>query len=163
MNVVYDFCVRLWRGTSWFCPYPPGLFHKPQSNHVIAPVPMKQPWGIWVNKLLEYCKNLSYNHNKTKQPCAYLVSFYIAYLHCMAYNIYIYIYMIIKTFKSTLIIYKSATSMADWYLADINSRVLATLDAHPQEHLSLLTGNLHCNPPQHCDGSYIKQTISHWG
>ena len=32
-----------------FHPYPSGLLHGHWGNHMIAPVPVKQPWRIWVN------------------------------------------------------------------------------------------------------------------
>ena len=32
-----------------FYPYPSGLPHWHWGNHMIAPVPVKQPWRIWVN------------------------------------------------------------------------------------------------------------------
>ena len=35
--------------------------------HMIAPVPVKQPWRIWLNSLHESSMNLLSNHNKTKQ------------------------------------------------------------------------------------------------
>ena len=43
-------CILLWFGNGWFYPYPSGLFHWHWGNHMIAPVPAKQPWRIWVNK-----------------------------------------------------------------------------------------------------------------
>ena len=36
-----------------FYPYPSGLLHWHWGNHMIAPVSVKQPWRIWVNKSLE--------------------------------------------------------------------------------------------------------------
>ena len=35
-------------GTGQFYPYPSGLLHWHWGNHTIAPVPVKQPWRIWV-------------------------------------------------------------------------------------------------------------------
>ena len=32
-------------------PYPPGLLHWHWGNHMIAPVPVKQPWRIWVKSV----------------------------------------------------------------------------------------------------------------
>ena len=34
-----------------FYPYPSGLLHWHWGNHTIAPVPVKQPWGIWLKAL----------------------------------------------------------------------------------------------------------------
>ena len=38
----------VWHGS--FYPYPSGLLHWHWGNHMIAPVSVKQPWRIWVNK-----------------------------------------------------------------------------------------------------------------
>ena len=50
----------------WVYPYHWGLLHWywSQSNDMIAPAPMKQPGGIWVNKSHVSTKNSSYNFNK---------------------------------------------------------------------------------------------------
>ena len=42
--------VLLWFGTGQLYPYPSGLHHWYWGNHMIAPVPVKQPWRIWVNE-----------------------------------------------------------------------------------------------------------------
>ena len=39
--------------TGQFYPYPSGLFDWHWGNHVIAPVPVKQPWAKWVNTSCE--------------------------------------------------------------------------------------------------------------
>ena len=36
----------------WHYPYPSGFLHWHWGNHVIAPVPVKQPWRIWVKSTL---------------------------------------------------------------------------------------------------------------
>ena len=41
-------------GSGRFCPYSSGLLHWHWGNHRIAPVPVKQPWRIWVDKSDEY-------------------------------------------------------------------------------------------------------------
>ena len=46
-GVVY--CTLLWFGNSWSYPYPSGLLDWHWGNLVIAPVPMKQHWRIWIN------------------------------------------------------------------------------------------------------------------
>ena len=46
--------------------YPPGLLHWHWGNHMIAPVPVEQPWRIWVNQSYDCTTNWWYNHNKTK-------------------------------------------------------------------------------------------------
>ena len=43
--------VLLWYGTGQFYPYSSGLLSWHWGNHTIAPVPGKQPWRWWVNKL----------------------------------------------------------------------------------------------------------------
>ena len=57
----------MWFGTSWFYPNPSGLPQCHCGNHMIASVPLKHCWRIWVNASLEWIKNWSYNHNKTQQ------------------------------------------------------------------------------------------------
>ena len=42
-------CVLFGAGTFRFYRYPPGSLHWHRGNHTIAPVPVKQPWKIWVN------------------------------------------------------------------------------------------------------------------
>ena len=41
--------VLLWLGTVRFYPYPSGLLHWHLGNHMIAPVPVKQSWRMWIN------------------------------------------------------------------------------------------------------------------
>ena len=56
----------LWFGIGRYYPYPSGLLPWHWVNLVIAPVPMKQPWRIWVNRSHESVRKSLYNHNKTK-------------------------------------------------------------------------------------------------
>ena len=63
MGMVY---ALLWFGDSPFYPYPSGLLHWHWGNLMIAPVPVKQPWKIWVNRSHESIRSSWYNHNKTK-------------------------------------------------------------------------------------------------
>ena len=46
-------------------PYPTGLLQRHWGNHSIAPVPVKQPWRIWVTKLCD--SQGCYDLNTTKQ------------------------------------------------------------------------------------------------
>ena len=55
----------LW-GSAWFDPYPPGLLHRLWGNHMIAPVPVKQPWRIWVKCITWIHQEPSYNYIKIK-------------------------------------------------------------------------------------------------
>ena len=54
-------CVLLCFGTGWFYPYPSGLLHWHWGNHMIAPVPVKQPWRIWANKSFDIISNGNLN------------------------------------------------------------------------------------------------------
>ena len=47
-------------------PYSLGLLDWHWGNHMIAPVPVKQPWGIWVNGPY-WSWEKWHNHNKTQQ------------------------------------------------------------------------------------------------
>ena len=49
-------CVLLGLADGEFYPYPSGLLHRCWGN-IIAPVPVKPPWRIWVNILHESSKN----------------------------------------------------------------------------------------------------------
>ena len=49
-------CVLLGLADGQFYPYPSGLLHRRWGN-IIAPVPVKPPWRIWVNILHESSKN----------------------------------------------------------------------------------------------------------
>ena len=55
-------CVYMWS----VYPYPSGLLHWHWGNHMIPPVPVKQPWRIWANDLYESTNNSKHNHNKTR-------------------------------------------------------------------------------------------------
>ena len=50
-----------------FTPYTSGLLHWHWGNHMIAPVPVKQPWRIWVNMSHGSSQNCLYNP-LTPQP-----------------------------------------------------------------------------------------------
>ena len=56
-NNVYMIHALLWFSASPFYPYPSGLLHWHWGNHMIAPVPMKQSWRIWVKISHESTEN----------------------------------------------------------------------------------------------------------
>ena len=74
-------------GSMWsIYPYPSGLLHWHWGNHMIAPVPVMQPWRIWVkwsgSKWHKICKILS-----MYCACMYIHIFSasvktVVYLHC---------------------------------------------------------------------------------
>ena len=57
-----------------FDPYPSGLLPWNWGNHMIAPVPVKQPWRIWVNGPHQIHSELIPKQNTTKQ-CAYFMGY----------------------------------------------------------------------------------------
>ena len=65
-----------WQLSTWstlcgcFYPYPLGLLYWPWSNHMITPVSMEQPWGIWVNDSSGTTKN--HNTITTKENWTHL-------------------------------------------------------------------------------------------
>ena len=73
-------------GTSWFYPYPLGLLHWHWGNHTIAPVPVKQPWRIWVNRLCWFIAND--NITTTKQSTANLWALFMEYTVHRDYIVY---------------------------------------------------------------------------
>ena len=54
-------------------PYPSGLLHWHCGNLMIAPVPAKQPWWIWINNSCEFIMNdcITTTKQSTTKPCAY--------------------------------------------------------------------------------------------
>ena len=65
--------VLLWI-LNWFNSYPLGLLHWHWGNHTIAPVPVKQPWRIWVNESHETNKHWygdSYKATQHKTMCIF--------------------------------------------------------------------------------------------
>ena len=68
------FCFVLFLlSTGWFYPYPSRLLHWHWGNLMIAPVPVKQPWRIWINATQESNMN-----NKTKSKSYWV----LAVRHC---------------------------------------------------------------------------------
>ena len=53
-------------------PYPSGLLHWHCGNLTIAPVPVKQPWWIWINTSCEFIINdcITTTKQSTTKPCA---------------------------------------------------------------------------------------------
>ena len=58
-------------------PYPSGFLHWYCSNLKIVPVPVKQPWWIWVNSSYEFNINdyITTTKQSTTKPCAYFVGY----------------------------------------------------------------------------------------
>ena len=82
----FMFCyVLLWFSTCRIYPYSSGLLHWHWGNHMIAPVPVKQPWRMWVNKSHELLRTDYIN--KTKQsitkPCTYFMGCIVPCCCCL--------------------------------------------------------------------------------
>ena len=62
-------------------PYPSSLLHWHCANLMIAPVPAKQPWWIWINTSCEFIMNdcITTTKQSTTKPCAY----FLGYTVCM--------------------------------------------------------------------------------
>ena len=58
-------------------PYPSGFLHWHCGNLKIVPVPVKQPWWIWVNSSYELDMNdyITTTKQSTTKPCAYLLGY----------------------------------------------------------------------------------------
>ena len=58
-------------------PYPSGLLHWHCGNLTIAPVPVKQPWWIWINTSFEFIMNdcITTTKQSTTKPCAYFLGY----------------------------------------------------------------------------------------
>ena len=58
-------------------PYPSGLLHWHCGNQMIAPVPAKQPWWIWINTSCEFIMNdyITTTKQSTTKPCAYFLGY----------------------------------------------------------------------------------------
>ena len=63
-------------GTNQFYPHSPGLLHWHWGNHTIAPVPVKQPWRIWVNIWNESTRSDVITQTES---CAYSVEYHGQY------------------------------------------------------------------------------------
>ena len=71
------FCFGCCGSVGQFYPYPSGLLHRHWGNHIITPVPVKQPWRIWVS--ISY---IWYDHNKTNTTklCLYFMGYILPIL-----------------------------------------------------------------------------------
>ena len=71
-------CVLLWLGDRFYS-YLSGLFHWHWGNHMIAPVPVKQPWRICVNILGEGIRidNVTKIKKNITKICAYFMGYTI--------------------------------------------------------------------------------------
>ena len=65
-------------------PSPSGLLHWHCGNLTIAPVPVKQPWWIWINTSCEFIMNdcITTTKQSTTKPCAYFLG-YTVRLNCI--------------------------------------------------------------------------------
>ena len=61
-------------------PYPSGLLHWHCGNLTIAPVPVKQPWWIWINTSCEFIMNdyITTTKQSTTKPCAYFLGYTVS-------------------------------------------------------------------------------------
>ena len=61
-------------------PHPTGLLHWHCGNLMIAPVPAKQPWWIWINTSCEFIMNhcITTTKQSTTKPCAYFLGYTVA-------------------------------------------------------------------------------------
>ena len=61
-------------------PYPSGLLYWHCGNLMIAPVPAKQPWWIWINTSFEFIMNDHKTTTKqsTTKPCAYFLGYTVS-------------------------------------------------------------------------------------
>ena len=66
-RMLHTIHVWLWIGAGPFYPYPSGLLHWHWDYHLIAPVPVKQPWRIWVNVTYKSINDWWYNQIKVHE------------------------------------------------------------------------------------------------
>ena len=67
-NYAHCVCYVLLLSCDWcIFPYSSGLLHWHWGNHMIAPVPVNQPWRIWDKYIRSINWELWYHQNKTKQ------------------------------------------------------------------------------------------------
>ena len=96
MNYAHGSCL------GWFYPYTSGLFHWHWGNHMIAPVPVKQPWSIWVNTSHKSTKN----NTKTKQSKTM----------CIFHGIYSMLHTICRTLLFTTTTKQSTTKPCTYFM-----------------------------------------------
>ena len=63
-------------------PYPSGLLHWHCGNLMIAPVPAKQPWWIWIKTSCEFIMNdcITTAKQSTAKPCAYFLGYTVCHV-----------------------------------------------------------------------------------
>ena len=68
-------------GYTLIFPYPSGLLHWHCGNLTIAPVPVKQPWWIWINTSCEFIRNdcITTTKQSTTKQCAYFLWYTVRY------------------------------------------------------------------------------------
>ena len=78
----------------WYSyPYPSGLLYWHWGNHMIAPVPVKQPWRIWVNKSHESTTHCWCNQDITKPLIYFMGHHHYYYLGIVrGFVLFIYLY-----------------------------------------------------------------------
>ena len=71
-------------------PYPSGLLHWYCGNLMIAPVPAKEPWWIWINTSCEFIINdcITTTKQSTTKPCAYFLGYTVCVLYANCDAIY---------------------------------------------------------------------------
>ena len=73
---IFTFCYGfLYCCTGQFYPYPSGLLYWHWQNFVVAPVPVKQPWGMMGNRSYQPIKNYWYNQTKWSTLCVHLMGY----------------------------------------------------------------------------------------
>ena len=74
-GISHGYCIMLWFShLSGFYSYSSGLLHWHWGNK-IAPVPVKQPWRIWVSRSQESTWNSWYIHNKRKHNKKHILEY----------------------------------------------------------------------------------------
>ena len=66
-------------------PYPSGLLHWHCGNLMIAPVPAKQPWLIWIKTYCEFIMNdcITTTKQSTTKPCAHFLGYTVNMCDCL--------------------------------------------------------------------------------
>ena len=74
-------CALLWLYIDWFSHIHQAYFTGTVANLMIAPVPAKQPWWIWINTSCEFIMNdcITTTKQSTTEPCAYFLGYTVRY------------------------------------------------------------------------------------
>ena len=77
-------------------PYPSDLLHWHCGNLTIAPVPVKQPWWIWINTSCEFIMNdcVTTTKQSTTKPCAYFFGHTVCTVYLKRIECYFVAYML---------------------------------------------------------------------